>query len=277
VPCPKRAVPEAAAARRPAERQLVGPGGVVRPVHDLTAGLSRSYLFENLTAGDLGPLAAVVTTRTLVRDECLCRPGDPADEIWVLLTGEVKDSVVDTEGYEVIHFVHGPGMTLGEPGYFSVERTRIVHVIAVKPSTTLIVLGRRHLDPFMAEHPSIKDRVLEALASNSRWQTAMLSSAARRPLRDRLMLRLLELVDSGTERTSGLAATPKISQSTLAAMIGVSRENVNRTLSALAVDGLVRQEDGRYVLVDEERLRREVSRDWPLPTRRDRRADQHDG
>ena len=51
-----------------------------------------------------------------------------------MLSGEVKDSVVDAEGYEVIHFVHGPGMTMGEPGYFCVERTRIVDIIALKPS-----------------------------------------------------------------------------------------------------------------------------------------------
>jgi DNA-binding GntR family transcriptional regulator len=51
--------------------------------------------------------------------------------------------------------------------------------------------------------------------------------------------------------------TPKISQSTLAAMVGVSRENVNRVLSALAAEGSIRRDNGRYVLVDEERLR------WP--------------
>ncbi len=87
------------------------------------------------------------------------------------------------------------------------------------------------------------------------------------------MLRLLELVDSGPERGPGLSTTPKISQSTLAAMVGVSRENVNRALSALAAEGSIRRENGRYVLVDEERLRREVARDWPLAARRERRHD----
>jgi CRP/FNR family transcriptional regulator, cyclic AMP receptor protein len=244
----------------------------VLPAHDVLAGLSRSYLFENLTPEDLGPLAAAATTRALVRGERLCHLGDPADEIWVVLSGEVKDSVVDADGYEVIHFVHGPGMTIGEPGFFCVERTRIVDVIAVKP-TEVIRLHRRDLGPFMEEHPSIKDRVLETLASNSRWQTTVISSAARRPLTDRLILRLLELAESSAERASGEAITPKISQSTLAAMIGVSRENVNRALAALAVDGAIRQEGGRYVLVDEDRLRREISRDWPLAGRRDRRVD----
>ena len=85
----------------------------------------------------------------------------------------------------------------------------------------------------MAGIPSIKDRALEKLASNSRWQTTMISSLADQPLADRLVLRLLELVDSSPQRRAGLSVTPKVSQSTLAAMVGVSRENVNRALAAL--------------------------------------------
>jgi CRP-like cAMP-binding protein len=113
--------------------------------------------------------------------------------------------------------------------------------------------------------------VIEKLASQTRWQTTMISSLLSRSLRDRLVLRLLELVDSGPDRLAGVAATPKISQSTLAAMVGVSRANVNRALSALAAQGSIRQEQGRYVLLDEDRLRRELARDWPLASRRDQR------
>jgi CRP-like cAMP-binding protein len=165
-------------------------------------------------------------------------------------------------------------MTVGEPGYFSTERSRIVETVAVEPST-LIRLHRRELAPFMEQHGNVKDRALEGLASNTRWQTTMISSLATRPLADRLVLRLLELVDSSPKRMSGHAVTPKISQSTLASMVGVSRENVNRALAALMTDGSIRQERGRYVLVDEERLRSRLSRDWPLVGRRDRRIDSH--
>ena len=54
-------------------------------------------------------------------------------------------------------------------------------------------------------------------------------------------------------------------------MVGVSRENVNRALSALTAQGSIRQENGQYVLVDEQRLRLELARDWPLAARRDHR------
>ena len=242
------------------------------PFETVLKGLSRSYLFEDLTTEELRPLAETATTRAIVRGQFLAHLGDPAEEIWVVLSGEVKGSVVDTGGYEVIHAIHGTGMTLGEPGYFSVERNRIMDIIAVE-RTTVIRLDRCHLAPFMERHSSTKDRALEALASGSRWQTTRISSAARRSLTDRLILKLLELVDSSPESGSGKVATPKISQSTLAAMIGVTRENVNRALAALAIDGVIRQEGGRYVFVDEERTRREISRDWPLPILRDRRVE----
>jgi CRP-like cAMP-binding protein len=46
-----------------------------------------------------------------------------------------------------------------------VERSRIVEVVAMEPCI-IIRLDRGDLVPFMARHPQVKDRVLEALASN---------------------------------------------------------------------------------------------------------------
>jgi CRP/FNR family transcriptional regulator, cyclic AMP receptor protein len=244
----------------------------VRQDHDILAGLSRSYLFEGMSRDQMEPLAAATKARELVRGEHVCHVGEPADDVFVVMSGELKSYVVDADGDEVIHSLHGPGMTFGEPGYFAAERVRIVDVVAVLPSTVLR-LERRGLAPFMEEHTIVKDRVLERLASNSRWQTMVISSLATRPLTERLVLRLLELVDSSPVARSGRAVTPKISQSTLAAMIGVSRENVNRALAVLISDGAIRQEGGRYVLVDEERLRQGVASDWPLAARRDRRTE----
>lgn len=245
---------------------------LVRPGHDVVAGLARSYLFEGMTRDQIEPLAAVTRARNLVRGEHVCHVGDPANEIFVVLSGEVKGYGVDADGEEVIHALVGPGMTFGEPGFFAAEHTRIVAVIASEP-TTLLRLDRHDLVPFMERHTGIKDRVLERLASNSRWQTMVIASLATRPLTDRLVLRLLELVDSSPESETGRAVTPKLSQSTLAAMVGVSRENVNRALAVLTADGDIRQEGGRYVLVDEQRLRRRVASEWPLVARRDRRID----
>jgi CRP-like cAMP-binding protein len=93
-------------------------------------------------------------------------------------------------------------------------------------------------------------------------QAKMFAALATRPLADRLVLRLLELVDSNRGTGVGPARTPNISQATLAAMVGVSRENVNRALSALVTRGLIRRDGGGYVLVDEAALRELGARDF---------------
>ena len=239
---------------------------------DVLGALERSYLFEDLSRTELEPLAAAATLRRLSRGEALWQLGDPADELYVVVEGEVKDTVLDAEGNEVVHFVHGPGMTFGEPGYFAIDHDRIVEVVASVP-TVLVRLDRRHLDPFMARHPVIKDRALEGLAAATRWQSTMIASLLQRPLADRIALRLLELADTTAGRVDGLPATTRISQSTLAAMLGVSRENVNRGLATLTASGFVRIVGGRYVIAREAELRQRVASDWPLPRRRDRRLD----
>jgi CRP-like cAMP-binding protein len=73
---------------------------------------------------ELELLAAVVTTRQLVRGEIGIRPGDSADKIYVVLSGEIKDSVLDVAGEEVVRFLHGPGTTFGEPGFIAVAHCR---------------------------------------------------------------------------------------------------------------------------------------------------------
>jgi CRP-like cAMP-binding protein len=239
---------------------------------DLLPGLARSYLFEDLSRGELAPLAATATVRRLGRGESVWQVGDAANEIYVVLEGEVKDCMMDAEGNEVVHFLHGPGMTFGEPGYFAVDHHRIVEVMAVTPAV-LIRLDRVHLGPFLDAHPSVKDRALEGLASNTRWQSTMIAALFHHSLIDRVGLRLLELVDSGGEQVDGMPATPQVSQSTLASMIGASRENVNRALATLTAGGYVRRTKGRYLISDALRLRERVGRDWPLAQRRDRRVD----
>ena len=236
----------------------------------IVAALTCSYLFGALPGDVIAALAGTATVRRLSRNEALFEPGDDANEIYVVITGQLKDSLINLDGDEVVHFVFGPGNTVGEPGYFAKERDRIVRLTATAPAE-VICLHRRHLDAVFADHPILKDRVLERLASNARLQANMFASLATRPLADRLVLRLLELAESNRGTGDGPARTPNISQATLAAMVGVSRENVNRALSALVTEGLIRRDGAGYVLVDEAALREVVARDFHPAKPRDLR------
>jgi CRP/FNR family transcriptional regulator len=238
---------------------------------EIEAGLARSYLFIGLTSAELAPLVATATSRHVVRGESVWQAGDRADELYIVYRGEIKACVLSADGDEVVHVLHGPGMTIGEPGFFSVERDRSVANVAVTPAV-LIRLDRRDLEPFLHQHPRVVFRALEGMAATVRWAGSVMASLGTRPLTERLVLRLLELADSVRDQEPGAPATPAVSQSTLAGMTGVSREHVNRALATLMAEGAIRREGSRYVLLDEERLRRHVARDWPVLSRLDRRV-----
>lgn len=247
-------------------------GGVSSSDPDRVSLLLGTYLFGGLSPAEVEPLARSATIRHTVRGEYIFHVGDSADELYVVASGQLKDSIVTEDGDEIVHTFLGPGMLIGEPGFFATERNRVMAVVAVEP-TTLLVLERDHLEPFLQRHPQVVTRALEGLASVARLQTQLIVKLSRGTLQERILFRLVELAETNAPRDDGARATPKISQSTLAAMVGVSRENVNRALSALAADGAIRIESGTYVLPDLERLRAEISDGSPWLVRRNRRTD----
>jgi len=241
------------------------------PEIDRVSVLLDTYLFADLSPAELEPLARAATVRRAVRGEHIFHVGDPADEIVVVAAGELKDAVYTEDGDEVVHSLFGHGMVFGEAGFFAPERNRVMAMIALEPCT-LLVLERDVLSPFLGRHPQVMLRAMEGLSSVARSQTAVIAALARRPLPERLLLCLLDLVETNAQ-TDDAGVTPRVSQATLAAMVGASRENVNRALGALAAEGTVRLEAGRYVIDDPDAVRGEVSRGWPLLEKRNRRSE----
>ena len=92
---------------------------------EVVGGLLRSYLFEGMSAWR--------SSRLRQRPRRGGWYGASMSFIWATgrraiccAVGRGEGLVVDINGHEVIHFMHGPGMTLGEPGFFRQEHYRIL-------------------------------------------------------------------------------------------------------------------------------------------------------
>lgn len=230
-----------------------------------------TYLFQDLSPAEVEPLARAAEVQRFGAGERIFDIGDRADRLYVIVSGEARDSALTEDGDEYMYAMWGPGMVVGEPGFFSPDKTRVLAFIAVEPMTVL-TLTHEHVMPFLLRHPQVMVRALEGLASLARVLTVLGATNTLRSLRERLLLRLLELAETNPLRSDGSAVTPRVSQSMLSAMVGVSRENVNRALAALTARGLVRAESGRYVVVDRERAWREVTSGSPELERPNRRT-----
>src|SRR5439155_27107211 len=110
-----------------AHNARVGP-----PDLDRISLLLGTYLFEVLSPVELEPLARSATIRRTTRGEYVYHVDDAADEIYLVVSGQLKDSIVTDDGDELVHTFFGPGMLIGEPGFFAVEKNCVMAVVAVE-------------------------------------------------------------------------------------------------------------------------------------------------
>lgn len=209
--------------------------------------LGRSRLFDRVDGDDLVALAREARWRKYAGDSYLFREGDPADHLLVIASGEVKVSRATEAGSEVVFAILGAGSALGELGALEEGADRSADAKALT-ETECLVIDRPALVKFLTAHPAAMWGVLNVLTTYIRTKDEAFVDLAVRDIPGRVARKLLEL--AGAEKSLA------ISQSTLAGMVGASRENVNRALSRFASLGYIDLDRGRITLLKPEELRR---------------------
>jgi CRP/FNR family cyclic AMP-dependent transcriptional regulator len=239
---------------------------------DLVRALVRTYLFQDLSPAEVDGLADAGRVRRLKRGEHAFRAGDFADELWVVVSGQIKEYVLSRDGDEYVSDLHGPGAVFGEPALFVPERIRVVNEIAMD-ETVVITVERTRLFTFLLQHPPAMLRLLEGLSVDSRAVSEDVLALAYAQVKARVLTKLVQLSEThGVEAATGLRIDLQISQSVLAGMVGATRENVNRALVPLIAAGYLRLEQGEIIVADLTELRRLADLDGPLLQRRNRRS-----
>jgi CRP/FNR family cyclic AMP-dependent transcriptional regulator len=156
--------------------------------------------------------------------------GDPSDSIMYIQTGAVRLSVVSDSGKEAIVAMLGPGDFLGE-GALAAQRVRMGTATAVAPSR-LLVVPRDEMIRLLHEEPGFSDRFIEyMLYRNIRIEEDLVDQLFNSSEK-RLARTLLLLARYGKEDTPQ-GVLPKLSQETLAEMIGTTRSRVNFFMNKL--------------------------------------------
>jgi CRP-like cAMP-binding protein len=235
--------------------------------------LLSTYLFQDLSPAELEPLTRSLDSREYHRGDYVFSAGDPAEFLYVVASGQIKYFMTTAEGDEWVLEVLTPGAVFGEPGLFAPERTRIVNARAMEPCSVLLIERGRLID-FMQRHRPAMMRMLEALAAEARVTIETVTEIGYVEIRGRIVRKLLELASThGQARDDGtIDIALSVSQATLAGMVGATRENVNRALSALTSDGNVRVVNGHFIIADPAGLRSKADRGWIPLHRRNRLA-----
>lgn len=196
---------------------------------------------------------------TLAADEVLFLAGDPGDGCYRVEQGLLKVSIIGPSGAERILAILGPGAIVGELSTID-GLPRSASVSAVRPSE-LNFISRAVFEAVARDHPEVYKHMVTLLASRLRDTDEVLAAGSFLPLKGRVARALLDLSEAfGQPVGDGrILIRQKISQSDVAAMAGIARENVSRILNEWIRLKLVSRLSGYYCLENRAKLEKEIA------------------
>lgn len=203
-------------------------------------------------------LFATARVHRLKADQTLFTAGDPGDGCYRIEQGLLKVSVVSPSGSERILAILGPGALVGELAMIDAQ-PRSASVTAARDSE-LSFISRTAFEVVAETHPEVYRHIVKLLAQRLRDTNTVVAAMSFLPLKGRVAQALLSLAEAfGHDVGSGrILVRQKVTQSDLAAMAGIARENVSRILNDWMRAKLVSRLAGYYCLENRSALEREA-------------------
>jgi CRP-like cAMP-binding protein len=213
-----------------------------------------SDLPERLSAGLLASAKPV----KLAADEVLFIAGDPGDGCYRLNEGLLKVSMVSPTGAERILAILGPGSIVGDMAMID-GRPRSASVSALR-ECKLSFISRSAFESLAAKNPEIYKHLLSLLAARLRDTDQVVAAGSFLPVKGRVARALLDLAKAfGNEVGAGrVVIRQKLSQSDVASMAGIARENVSRILNEWMRLKLITRLSGYYCIENKAKLEKEL-------------------
>jgi len=170
--------------------------------------------------------------------------GDVCKEVMYIQKGEVKLSIVSKTGKEAVVAILKPGDFVGEGGLAG-QPLRIATATAASP-TTLLVIGLKEMIRVLHAEHALSDRFITyMLERNIRIEEDLIDQLFNSSEK-RLARTLLLLARYGKDEKPQWNV-PKVSQETLAEMIGTTRSRVNFFMNKFKKLGFINYNGGLHV------------------------------
>jgi CRP/FNR family cyclic AMP-dependent transcriptional regulator len=170
--------------------------------------------------------------------------GDPTDAVFYVQTGKVRLTVVSNDGKEATIGILGEGEFFGE-GALAGQPLRMGSAAAMTDCTILRIDKKAMMQALHREHELSDLFVAHLLARNIRYEEDLVDHLFNSSEK-RLARTLLLLAHFGKEGTPE-TVVPKISQETLAEMIGTTRSRVSFFMNRFRKLGFIHYNGGLQV------------------------------
>jgi len=207
--------------------------------------LSRTALFRDLDGADLIAVAARMRPVGFDANQMIFARGDRGKDIYLVMEGRVRLSVLSAEGRE-LSFAHaGPGQLFGEIAALDGgERTAGATALG---KVTAMALSRAGLMDLVERHPQVAKAAIGFLCQRLRDTDQKLEAIALHRIEVRLARLLLSfLKHQNADAQGSVRLAFPLSQSEIGLLIGASRPKVNLALTALEDMGAISRAGNGY-------------------------------
>jgi CRP/FNR family cyclic AMP-dependent transcriptional regulator len=185
--------------------------------------------------------------RTIVKfqpKDTIFSQGDVCKDVMYIQEGHVKLSVVSKTGKEAVVAMLRPGDFVGEGGLAG-QSVRIATAVAATPATLLVIGLKEMIRVLHAEH-EFSDRFINYMVGrNIRIEEDLIDQLFNSS--EKRLARTLLLLARYGDKEKPQFVLPKVSQETLAEMIGTTRSRVNFFMKKFETLGFINYDGGLHV------------------------------
>ncbi len=194
--------------------------------------LRKVPLFAEMADDKLDTLKEYAHTRKFPRGYVLFEEGDRGEELFIILKGLIKISILNEDGREFTLIINRPYDCLGEIALLD-GSPRSAGATALEDLEVLSI-HKRDFDRFLETHPRFKDSIIKLLCWRLRNLTNEVTDFAFLNVYYRLSKKILEFAATlGMETPEGTIINKKITHQELANMVGTSREMITKILNEM--------------------------------------------
>jgi CRP-like cAMP-binding protein len=215
--------------------------------------LRQCVLFADLDRDQFDGVIKHTRRVVLQENEVLFEQQQPAREIFLLESGQIKLALVSPEGQEKIIDIISPGTSFAEAVMFSRNHTYPVTATAIVASRVWSI-DAEYYAGILRQSTDACFAVMAQMSRRLHWQIAELDRLTLHNATSRVVRYLLDQIPSTHLVTSEIRLdTPK---HVIASRLSITPETLSRTFAKLSRDGYIEITDNTVRLNDIERLRR---------------------
>jgi CRP-like cAMP-binding protein len=191
------------------------------------------------------------TIVTYGRDEVIFTQGDACEHVLYIQSGGVKLSVLSKTGKEAVVAMLGPGDFFGE-GCLAGQPLRMGSATAVTPSDILRIEKDQMVRVLHKQHAMSDRFISHMLTRNIRIEEDLIDQLFNSS--EKRLARTLLLLARYGKQDKPIRMVPKISQETLAEMVGTTRSRVNFFLNKFKKLGFIEYDGERPIQINKSLL-----------------------